>query len=123
MEINEIKTTTQDVFSQYMDAFSRQDLNDLANNYREGSILIISSGDKIVGLEGIIGLYRDFFQNLEEGTTFSDKQIIIEKDIVFLEWTSESKSSQINDGVDTFVIRDGYIYAHTVKFNITPVVN
>jgi ketosteroid isomerase-like protein len=123
MEINEIKTTTQDVFNQYMDAFLRQDLSDLAKNYREESILIVSSGDKIVGLEGIIGLYRDFFQNLEEGTTFSDKQIIIEQDIVFLEWTSESKSSQINDGVDTLVIRDGYIYAHTVKFNITPVIN
>lgn len=112
--------TTEEVFNHHMDAFLRKDLDDIISDFGENSIFINSFGTKAVGLEAIKTAYSELLQSIEEGTTFAVKQVIIERDIVFLEWTSDSPSSVVNDGLDTNVIRDGKIYAQTVKFSITP---
>jgi ketosteroid isomerase-like protein len=121
MAVDVINQSTQEVFNHHMDAFLRRDLADLASDFHEQSILIASMGIKVVGIEAVKEVYKGFFESLEEGTSFTTKQVVVEGDIVFLEWTAESASSSINDGVDTFVIRDGKIHAQTAKFNFTPV--
>lgn len=48
------------------------------------------------------------------------KTQIFEGDILFLEWTANSAVSRVDDGVDTFVFRDGTIWAHTVRYTPHP---
>ncbi|MCY0611160.1 nuclear transport factor 2 family protein, partial [Klebsiella pneumoniae] len=43
------------------------------------------------------------------------KTQVFEADILFLERTANSAVSRVDDGVDTFVFRDGTIWAHSVR--------
>jgi ketosteroid isomerase-like protein len=118
MEMNGINRSTEDVFNHHMDAFLRKDLKDLATDFNEKSIFITSTGEKRIGVDAISDAYSQIFQSLEQGSAFDLKQVNIEDDIVFLEWTLKSPSININDGVDTFVIRDGSIHAQTVRYSM-----
>jgi ketosteroid isomerase-like protein len=115
MTMNGINRSTQEVFEHHMDAFSRKNLEDLATDFNNESILIMSPGAKSVGVDAISQAYSEIFKSMQEGTIFTVKQVITEGDIVFLEWTLSSQSSGAVEGVDTFVIRQGIIYAQTVK--------
>lgn len=112
--------TTEEIFKNRLDAFSKRDIERLAADFTDHSIYISSTGAKAIGVNAIMEIYRSYFQHLEPGTTSAIKTMVIEGDIVFLEWTSDSPSSYVNDGVDTFVMRDGFIYAQTAKFTVTP---
>ena len=44
---------------------------------------------------------------------------IYEDDIMLLEWKAESESTHVEDGIDTFVFRDGLIRVQTVRYTLT----
>jgi hypothetical protein len=41
---------------------------------------------------------------------------VYENDILLLEWTADSAKTKIDDGVDAFVFKDGFIRAQTVHY-------
>ena len=41
-----------------------------------------------------------------------------EGDVLFLEWVADSASTRVDDGVDTFVFRNGLIRAQTVRYSL-----
>ena len=45
---------------------------------------------------------------------------ILEGDVLFLEWTAEAKAARAEDGVETFVVRDGEIVLQTVHYTAQP---
>jgi hypothetical protein len=45
---------------------------------------------------------------------------IFERDILFLEWNAESENVKVEDGIDTFVFRDGMIRVQTVRYTVIP---
>lgn len=116
--MNNQPKTTKEIFNHHLEAFAKKDLDEIAADFNENSIYINSLGVIALGRENIIKIYQQYFETQEKGTTSTIRNMVIEGDIVFLEWTADSLSSKINDGVDTFVIRDGFIYAQTAKFTV-----
>jgi hypothetical protein len=45
---------------------------------------------------------------------------IYEGDILLLEWSAEGGGNRIEDGIDTFVFRDGLIRVQTVRYTLQP---
>jgi hypothetical protein len=43
---------------------------------------------------------------------------IYEDDILLLEWKATSANSKVEDGIDTFVFRDGLIRVQTVRYTL-----
>ena len=43
---------------------------------------------------------------------------IYEDDLLFLEWTADAAQTRVDDGIDTFVFRDGLIRAQTVRYTL-----
>jgi hypothetical protein len=41
-------------------------------------------------------------------------------DILLLEWKATSEKTKAEDGIDTFVFRDGMIRVQTVRYTLTP---
>jgi hypothetical protein len=41
-----------------------------------------------------------------------------EGDVLFLEWTATSAATKVEDGIDTFVFRDGQIVVQTVRYTV-----
>ena len=48
------------------------------------------------------------------------KTTIYEGDILLLEWGAEGGGNRIEDGIDTFVFRDGLIRVQTVRYTVQP---
>jgi hypothetical protein len=48
------------------------------------------------------------------------KNQIFDGDVLFLEWAADSTVNRVDDGVDTFVFRDGMIWAQTVRYTPQP---
>ena len=60
-------------------------------------------------------LHDSHFKILEKESGSNIISETIEGEIVFSEWTFESPSVKISDGIDTFIIRNGYIVAQTMR--------
>jgi hypothetical protein len=43
---------------------------------------------------------------------------VYEHDVLFLEWKATSAGSNVEDGIDTFVFRDGLIRVQTVRYTL-----
>lgn len=71
------------------------------------------------GKEGIRQLFVKLLDDIPNAL-WDLKTQIFEGDILFLEWTANSAVSRVDDGVDTFVFRDGTIWAHTVRYTPHP---
>ena len=41
--------------------------------------------------------------------------------MLFLEWAADSASARVEDGIDTFIFRDGLIRLQTVRYTVQPV--
>ena len=50
--------------------------------------------------------------------TWDVKTTIYEDDILLLEWGAEGGGNRIQDGIDTFVFRDGLIRVQTVPLHL-----
>lgn len=44
--------------------------------------------------------------------------MLFEQDILLLEWAAESANAKADDGIDTFVFRDGLIRVQTVRYTL-----
>ncbi len=38
--------------------------------------------------------------------------------MLFLEWAADASSTRVDDGIDTFVFRDGLIRVQTVRYTL-----
>lgn len=110
--------TTQEVWDHHLEAFGKRDLAAIAADFSSDAVYINSAGVVARGPDQIIKIYKDYFDSQEPGTSGNITTLIIEGDIVFLEWVSNSRSISIPDGVDTFVIQNGMIKAQTAKFTV-----
>ena len=46
------------------------------------------------------------------------KTQIYEDDVLFLEWAADAAATRVEDGLDTFVFRDGLIRVQTVRYTL-----
>ena len=46
------------------------------------------------------------------------KTEIYEGDVLFLEWAADAAATLVEDGIDTFVFRDGLIRVQTVRYTL-----
>ena len=52
--------------------------------------------------------------------TWDINTTIYQDDILLLEWGAEGGDNRIEDGIDTFVFRDGLIRVQTVRCTLQP---
>jgi hypothetical protein len=86
-------------------------------DYTDTSYLVSPSGI-LHGKNAIRGFFVDLLKALPQAK-WDVKTTYIE-DILFLEWTADSKPASVSDGVDTFIFKDGMIYIQTVRATIVP---
>jgi hypothetical protein len=43
---------------------------------------------------------------------------IYDGDVLFLEWTATAATTKVEDGIDTFIFRDGQIRLQTVRYTL-----
>jgi hypothetical protein len=88
----------QEVFGHHAQALGDEDLDEIVADYSDDA-----------------GLLSEIPQ-----ATWDLKTTIFEDDILFLEWGAEGGGNRIEDGIDTFVFRDGLIRVQTVRYTLQP---
>jgi hypothetical protein len=107
--------TPQEVFAHHGQALGAGDLDEIVADYADDSVVITSDGTA----RGKDGIRKVFVRLLDDlpNAVWDLKTQIFEGNVLFLEWTADSASNRVDDGVDTFVFQDGMIWAQTVRYS------
>ena len=106
------------VFGHHPQALGAEDLEELVADYSDDAIFITQAGV----LRGKDGIRQAFTKLLGEvpQAAWDIKTTIYENDVLLLEWGAEGGGNRIEDGIDTFVFRDGLIRVLTVRYTLQP---
>ena len=106
----------QEVFAHHAQALGAGDIDEIVADYAEDAVVISPSGV----LRGPDGVRAAFTQLLADvpNASWDLKTQIYEGDVLFLEWAADAGSTRTDDGIDTFVFRDGMIRVQTLRYTL-----
>jgi ketosteroid isomerase-like protein len=107
--------TPEEVFQHHGEVLLAGDIDGIVSDYSDDAIFISPDG-LLRGKDGIRQAFIKLVGDVpdaqwELSTVFAD-------DILFLEWSAESAHTKVEDGIDTFVFRDGLIRVQTVRYTL-----
>jgi len=106
----------QEVFQHHAEALGAGDLDAIVEDYSDDAVFITPDGIKR-GKDGI----REAFTQLLADVPNADWALptqIYDGDVLFLEWTATAAATKVEDGIDTFIFRDGQIRLQTVRYTL-----
>ncbi|HZS75590.1 MAG TPA: nuclear transport factor 2 family protein [Ktedonobacteraceae bacterium] len=109
------KRTPQEVFRHHAQALGNEDLDATAMDYAEDAVVITQDG-VIRGKSAIRDFFAAVFRAIPQAK-WNVKETYVDN-ILFLEWTADSMKGSVNDGVDTFIFKDGLIQYQTVRYTL-----
>jgi ketosteroid isomerase-like protein len=108
--------TPQEVFQHHAEVLIAGDLEGIVSDYADDAVFITPAG-VLRGKDGV----REGFTKLLADVPNAEWTVptqIFEGDVLFIEWSATAKSSRVEDGIDTFVFRDGEIAVQTVRYTL-----
>lgn len=108
--------TPQEVFEHHGEALMAGDLDGIVSDYADDAVFITPAGV----LRGKDGVRQGFVQLLDDlpNAKWELPTMLFQDDVLLLEWKAESAKSKADDGIDTFVFRDGLIRVQTVRYTL-----
>jgi predicted SnoaL-like aldol condensation-catalyzing enzyme len=94
----------QEVFGHHAQALGAEDLDEIVADYSNDAIFITVQRGK----DGIRQAFTKLLSEVPQAT-WDIKTTIYEDDVMLLEWGAEGGGNRIEDGIDSFVFRDGLI--------------
>ena len=108
--------TPEEVFGHHAQALGAGDLDGIVADYADDAVFISPSGVKR-GKDGIREAFTQLLADVPDAN-WELKTQIYEGDVLFLEWTADAAKTRVDDGIDTFVFRDGSIQLQTVRYTL-----
>ena len=108
--------TPQQIFQHHAEALGAENLDGIVADYSDDAFFMTPSGV----LRGKAGIRQAFTKLLADvpKAKWNLKTQLHENDILLLEWTADSAKTKIDDGIDTFVFKDGFIRVQTVRYTL-----
>lgn len=91
--------------------------NDLRRNFSI-DIIVLMENRIYRGHEEVRELARRLLRELPNGK-YQNNMILLDKELGMLEWTAKSDKTEVLDGVDSYLFRDGKIIAQTIHYTVT----
>ena len=108
--------TPEEVFSHHAQALGAGDLDEIVTDYADDAVFITPAGVKR-GKDGVRAGFTQLLADVPNAKWELPTQIY-EGDVLFLEWTADAARTRVEDGIDTFVFRDGLIRVQTVRYTL-----
>jgi uncharacterized protein (TIGR02246 family) len=108
--------TPQEVFQHHAEALGAGDLDGIVADYTDDAVFITPGGVQR-GKDGIRAAFTQLLADVPNAS-WSLKTQIYEDDVLFLEWAADAAKTRVDDGIDTFVFRDGLIRLQTVRYSV-----
>jgi ketosteroid isomerase-like protein len=108
--------TPQEVFAHHAEVLIAGDLEGIVSDYADDAVFITPAG----ALHGKDGVREGFTQLLSDvpNAEWAVPTQIFEGDHLFIEWSAAAANTHVEDGVDTFMFRDGEIILQTVRYTV-----
>jgi hypothetical protein len=106
----------QEVFQHHAEALGAEDLDGIVSDYADDAVFITPDGVRR-GKDGVRAGFVKLLGDLP-GASWELPTQLYEDDILLLEWKAESEHTKADDGIDTFVFRDGLIRVQTVRYTV-----
>jgi ketosteroid isomerase-like protein len=113
-----VSRTPQEVFAHHAEVLIAGDLDGIVEDYADDAVFITPAG-ALHGKDGV----RQGFTQLPSDVPNADWDVptqIFEGDVLFIEWSAVAAATEVHDGVDTFLFRDGEITLQTVRYTVQP---
>ena len=110
--------TPEEVFQHHAQALGAGDLDEIVADYADDAVLITPGGVQR-GKDGIRAAFTQLLADVPDADWELRTQIY-EGDVLFLEWTADAAKNRVEDGIDTFIFRDGMIRLQTVRYSLQP---
>ncbi|MEU0333507.1 nuclear transport factor 2 family protein [Streptomyces sp. NPDC006193] len=107
--------TPQEIFQDHGRRLGAGDLEQISANYAEDAVFVTPDG-VLRGREGVRQGIARLLADLPDAEWNLRTQFA--GDVLLLEWTASTATARVEDGVDTFVFRDGLIQAQTVRYTL-----
>jgi hypothetical protein len=109
--------STKAVFDDHVRTAARGAVEeDIARNYADDVVLLTGIGI-LRGHDGVRRSREVLSRDLPDGK-YRFLTRLVEGDHAFLEWRAEADAIEIDDGADSFVIRDGLIRVQTIHYTV-----
>ena len=108
--------TPQEVFGHHAQVLGAGDLEGIVSDYTDDAVFITPDG-VLRGKDGIRQAFTKLLADVPDAQWALPTQMY-EGDILLLEWTADSARTRVEDGIDTFVFRDGLIRVQTVRYTL-----
>jgi ketosteroid isomerase-like protein len=108
--------TPQEVFQHHAETLIAGDIDGIVSDYADDAVFITPDGVRH-GKDGV----REGFEKLLADLPSAEWDVptqIFEGDLLFIEWSATAQDTRVEDGIDTFVFRDGEIRAQTVRYTL-----
>jgi ketosteroid isomerase-like protein len=113
-----VSRTPQEVFQHHAEALVGEDIDGIVSDYSDDAVFITKDG-VLRGKDGIRQAFTDLLANIPQAQ-WDIKSAVYEGEHMLLHWSAESENTRVDDGVDTFMFRDGEIVMQTVNATYTP---
>ena len=104
------------VFQHHVQALGAGDLDEIVADTPTMPSLSPPAGVQR-GKDGIRAAFTQLLADVPNAA-WDLKTQIYEYDVLFLEWAADAAATFVDDGIDTFVFRDGLIRVQTVRYTV-----
>jgi ketosteroid isomerase-like protein len=108
--------TPEEVFAHHAEALGAGDLDEIVADYADDAVFITPAG-VLRGTDGIRVAFTQLLADVPDAA-WELKTQIYEGDVLFLEWAADAERTRVEDGIDTFIFRDGQIRLQTVRYTV-----
>ncbi len=109
--------TPEEIFAHHGEAVGAENLEEIVADFADDAILIAQK-QVYRGKDGA----RQVFAQLLRDLPHAEWEVtpIFAGDVLYLEWRAVGGGRRVDDGIDTFIFRDGMIRAQTVAYTVRP---
>jgi hypothetical protein len=108
--------TPEQIFQHHAEALGAGDLDGIVADYSDDAFFMTPAG-VLRGKEAIRQAFKKLLSDVPKAK-WDLKTQLYERDILLLEWTADSAETKVDDGIDTFVFKDGFIRVQTVRYTL-----
>lgn len=109
--------TTQQVFQDHLEKRAQGRIDeDIAMNFAD-DVILLTGIDIYYGHKGVRSAVHNLDYYLPQAR-FTYRTTRVADEYAFLEWSGESPEGHVQDGADSFVIRNGKIIAQTIHYTV-----
>jgi hypothetical protein len=107
--------TPEEVFAHHGQSLGAEDLEEIIADYADDAVLVVQR--KVYrGKDGAREVFTQLLSDVPQAEweldqTFAD-------DVLYLEWKAKGGGRKVDNGIDTFIFKDGMIRVQTVVYTV-----